>query len=162
VALCGGVLTYELLPVPYPVTRWQISPFFYQLARDRDEYAVVNIPMSDLEPMMMEPAIHHKAVFDGHLARVPLNAYRLLSTNAFLQYCTVSSARGPMFAVNKTRLSPRYLRPALAQLGHIGARYVILHKHWCEDVPGTEQMLTRLGLPVVWDDSIIRAYRIPR
>lgn len=162
VCACAVILTYELLPVPYPVTPWRISPFFNLLARDRTEYAVVNIPLSSIESMMIEPAIHHKAVFDGHLARVPRNANDLISTNLFLQYCTLTSSRGLGFEVPRRKLTTENLRLALLQLRHVGARYVILHKQECKDVAGSEDMLEeKLQLPIVWDDAIIRAYRIP-
>jgi hypothetical protein len=162
IAVCGAIFTYELLPVPYPVTRWPVSPFFYRLASDPAEYAVVNVPLSDLEPMMMEPSIHHKAVFDGRLSRTPPNAYDFLKTNAFLQYCTLSSARAPAFPVYREKLTLGNLHLGLVQLRRVGARYIILHKQQCKNVPGTEEMLERrLHLETAWDDSDIRAYRIP-
>ncbi|MDR3709414.1 MAG: RDD family protein [Capsulimonadaceae bacterium] len=162
-AVCGLVFVVELLPFPYPTADPHLSPFLTILAQDKRDYPVVNLPLSSMESMMIEPAVHHKAVFDGHLSRTPVEAYALLSHNRFLQYCTQTSVRGPEFPVDKSALTPENLRRDLGELSRLGARYVILHKLDCTDTPTAAKMMEKtLGLQVVYNDSIVRVYAIPR
>jgi hypothetical protein len=71
--LMAALIIAEFLQIPYPVNSYQISPFFEQLGRDHEDYALLELPpqggLWSGAPRMAEQAVHHKRIFDGYISR---------------------------------------------------------------------------------------------
>jgi hypothetical protein len=71
--LIAGLILAEFVQLPYPINPYQISPFFEQLGRDPQNYAILELPpqggLWSGAPRMAEQTVHHKRIFDGYISR---------------------------------------------------------------------------------------------
>jgi len=69
----GLLITIEFLQIPYPINSFEVSPFFEQLAQDKDDYALLELPPQagfwTGAPRMAEQTVHGKRIFDGYISR---------------------------------------------------------------------------------------------
>ncbi|NWJ48530.1 MAG: hypothetical protein HXX08_21950 [Chloroflexi bacterium] len=71
--LAGALIVVEFLQIPYPLEGFKYSPFFDQLAKDKEDYSLVEVPAQGGfftgAERMAEQAIHGKRIFDGYISR---------------------------------------------------------------------------------------------
>ncbi len=69
----GLLVTVEFLQIPYPLNSFEVSPFFAQLAQDKEDYALLELPPQagfwTGAPRMAEQTVHGKRIFDGYISR---------------------------------------------------------------------------------------------
>ncbi len=155
-----GALTLvglEYWAVPYPMSAPETQPFHYQLAKESEHFAVMDIPMDwDRPANLLYQSIHQKPSVSGYTSRTnPLSpAWRtpVLQTFRYL---------GPDINAD----DPRTLAPTV--LTALNVRYVIIHK---TDLPPGDYRETTLeladaifdGWPVIVDDDWLKVFRVTR
>ncbi len=69
----GLLIVLEFLQIPYPVNTIETSQFWQQLAQDKDDYALIELPPQggfwSGGPRLAAQAVHHKRIFDGYISR---------------------------------------------------------------------------------------------
>ncbi|HEX2915747.1 MAG TPA: hypothetical protein VH186_33605 [Chloroflexia bacterium] len=155
-------------------------PFYYQLAQDKEDYAIMELPLftekgRGEDTYEAYQSIHGKPRFGGRLAR----DHKLTNPNNFVKRATLfrdffwlqnykmielfrPSQGGDFLA------TPDYNKIALPLLNYYKVRYIILYPQALEATGGqdaaAERMITRVlgqnAKPVYQDDKLI-AYRVP-
>ncbi|MCS7259818.1 MAG: hypothetical protein NZ765_03440, partial [Anaerolineae bacterium] len=66
-----GVIGVEYLAVPYPISFPETHPFHHQLAREADEFAIMDIPMDgwDRPANLLFQTVHGKPMVSGYTSR---------------------------------------------------------------------------------------------
>ncbi len=156
--VAAGALTVvglEFWAAPYPVSFPETRPFHYQLARESDLFAVMDIPMDwDRPANLLYQTVHQKPTVSGYTSRTnpssPAWRTPVLQTFRYL---------GPDINVS----DPHTLAPTV--LTDLNVRYVIVHKN---DLPPGDYRETTLALveeifgdwPVVVDDDWLKVFRV--
>ncbi len=146
----GAIILFEYLGVPYPtIDPLPTSPFQQQLARDGEDYAVLDIPLdrSDTKRYLYYQTQHGKSTVQGRVARVPAEAYALFDRIPLLKAWreSISAKRPPDLGAQ------------LQALAKQNVRYIILHKDLAppEAVTSLRNYFT---LPPVYEDDQIAVY----
>jgi hypothetical protein len=156
----AGVL-FEYLSYPYLVAPSAVDPFYEQMARDTDRYAVLDAPFG-VDPLTQYyQTVHHKPVMGGLVSRIPPESLDFAFHNSLVGL--FSTHPEPMRHSANVHLSWRNsdLQQGLSELRGIHVRYIIFHKKWSdkEDLSFvTEKLTLHLSVPVVWDDPELRVF----
>ena len=152
-----AVVGLEFLVVPYPMSFPETQPFHYQVGREPEPYAVMDIPMDwDRPANLLHQTVHQKPTVSGYTSRTnPLSpAWRtpVLQTFRYL---------GPDINVD----DPREVAPTV--LTDLNVRYVVVHKN--DLPPGDYREITLSladevfdGWPVVVDDDWLKVFQVPQ
>jgi hypothetical protein len=155
--LVGALVCLEFLAAPYPLSHIDTPPFFYELAKEPGEFAVVALPMDwDRPNVLLYQTVHGKPLISAYTSRA-----------------------NPLSIVERTPLFQnwRFLGPDIieADLGAVGSsvlntfnvRYVILDT-W-QMPPGPEREATLAiteralaAAPLAYDDGRLIVYRVPQ
>jgi hypothetical protein len=105
---------------PFPTRSPDVPEFYYQLAREPGDFAVVDLPITnDLsKEYMYYQTVHGKATVTGHVSRPPEGAYDFIEGNGLLQ--AMWHGRQPDPAGTPAA--------EMAALADAGVRYVIVHR----------------------------------
>lgn len=154
-----GLVCIEFWPAPYPISWPETHPFYYQLAQDPDDYAVLDLPMDwDRPANMLYQTVHRKALISAYTP-------------------DYKSRPNPLAITEKTPVLQnfRYLGPdIIAQdpatvaptiLTDLNVRYVLVHK---SDLPPGDYREKTLALvesifggwPIVYEDDRLRVYQV--
>ncbi len=146
----GAIILFEYLGVPYPtIDPLPTSPFQKQMARDGENYAVLDIPLdrSDTKDYLYYQTQHEKPTVQGRVARVPAEAYELFNRIPLINEW------------QRTLLTkrPPDLGSQLRLLADQNVRYIILHKDFAlpEAVSSLRNYFT---LPPAYEDDQIAVY----
>ena len=128
--LMVGILiltAFEYCPVPFPSTCVEIPPFYLELAREPDDFAILEIPMGrqPAKISMYYQTIHERPLVEGHVSRTPPHAYDFIESNellSLLRQYSVPDYEGPF-----TLPFPDVSRQ-LETLAEAGIRYVVFHR----------------------------------
>ena len=121
IAVVLGVLVLlEYWSWPFPTRSPDVPEFYYQLAREPGDFAVVDLPITnDLsKEYMYYQTVHGKATVTGHVSRPPEGAYDFIEGNGLLQ--AMWHGRQPDPAGTPAA--------EMAALADAGVRYVIVHR----------------------------------
>jgi hypothetical protein len=144
----AGLILFEYLALPYPITDPTVSPFYHDLARDPTDYAIVELPMGRqrAKEYMYFQTVHGKRLAEGVVSRTPPEAYAFIEANPLLRLLRSGQpANLPAFDVAARR-------QALADQGF---RYFVLHKDYLS-AETLESWGVLLGPePVYEDDGLI-------
>jgi len=151
-----GLVGLEFWVAPYPMSPPETQPFYYQLAREAGDFAVMDIPMDwDRPANLLYQTVHQKPLVSGYTSRAnpsaPAWRTPVLQTFRYL---------GPdIIAGDPQRLAP-------SVLNDLNVRYVVVHK---TDLPPGAYREQTLALadtvfddwPVVVDDDWLQVFRVP-
>lgn len=98
-----------------------MSGFFTQLAGARDRSAVLNLPLDPMDSKfyMLAQTVHHRAILDGKVARMPARAYQYIDANPLLHALRANGEMQPAL----TDVSRQ-----LAALARDDIGYIIMYK----------------------------------
>jgi hypothetical protein len=152
-----GLVCFEFWPAPYPISTPEIRPFHYQLSQDKDNYAVLDLPMDwDRPANMLYQTVHHKPLISAYTPdyKSRPNPLAITEKTPVLQNFRFL---GPDIAAH----SPATTAPTI--LADLDVRYVIVHK---SDLPPGDYRERTLALvdsifgtwPIAYEDEWLRAY----
>jgi hypothetical protein len=152
-----GLVCFEFLPAPYPISWPEIHPFHYQLAQDPDDYAVLDLPMDwDRPANMLYQTVHHKPLISAYTPdyRSRPNPMAITERMPVLQHFRYL---GPDIIAQ----DPAVVAPTI--LADLDVRYVLVHK---SDLPPGDYREETLALvesifgkwPIVYEDDRLRVY----
>ncbi len=154
--VAGGLICFEFLPAPYPVSQIDTPQFYYNIGSDGEDYTIAELPMNWDRPT---PLLHQTA----HGKRL-LTAYTSRDNPQELAW------RTPVFQHWKN-LGPDIINQSLAEIAptiffDFNLRYIVLDYFQMPPGPerdGTEQWVFA-ALPdstPVYDDGRLKVYRTP-
>ena len=146
----AAVTVLEYLSVPLPRTELHVSPFYQFLAREKDNVAIVEVPLGrprDKEYLYYQ-TIHGKPTVNGHLSRPPQGAYRFLDEIPIL---------GSLLANEPPAWPDRHIFIQLAPLVEKNIRYVTFHQEYI--TPETlERWRDYFAFPPAFEDEQLIVY----
>jgi len=161
----GLLICLEFLPIPLPT--WELpsaSPFFDEMAQDRDSYGVVDYPMSYplAKRWLYYQTIHEKPSVDGHVSRYTPDTYAFITSEPLLRalYQETQQPHGfpeSMFQNDEPYVST--LGPSLRSLESSGVRYILFHKSFA-DVSLESRFRRVLPAVPVYDDASLAVYDV--
>ena len=152
VILIACIIMVEYRVHPLPTKRASYSPFYNQLAREKGNFAIADIPTgrTPAKYAMFHQTIHGKKIIDGHISRTPSNAYDFIESNPLLRDLHADSVPDSELPVENQ----------FAVLAERGIRYIILNKTisekiWKKSLPVYETLFP----PPFYQDELITVYR---
>ncbi len=68
------IILFEFLAIPFPMTSPVVPEFYHQISKDKEDYAVVEVPLEPIGEHMYYATIHNKRILWAYIARVPPDA----------------------------------------------------------------------------------------
>jgi len=115
--LVSCLVIFEFLSVPYPLSETKIPEFYEQLATDKGDYAILEIP-SYLPEILYYQTVHQKKLVGGYLGRAESKGYP-----PFINQLMSMSPTG-LSGNNQDILT---WNGSAAELDSLHIRYVVLH-----------------------------------
>jgi len=121
----AGLVLFEFLSIPLPTIVPLTSPFYHELARDSEDFAILEVPMGRgyAKAYMFLQTLHGKRLVEGHVSRTPPDAYQTIRSNPLLN----SLSERDDLDTSRCDLSRQ-----LEALAAHDIRYIVIHK---VDVP---------------------------
>jgi hypothetical protein len=139
----GILILGEYCAVPYPMMR-SVSPDWYtQLAQETGDFAVLDLPMDDRvfdKRYMFYQITHGKPLVEGHVSRLPREAFAFLDSTPFLRELRQNNKTDPALVNVSYQLRP---------LAEADVRYLILHKEFPSSVHRRSTSSNKLA---AWQD----------
>jgi hypothetical protein len=118
----GILILAEYCLVPYRTMRPVTPAWYNQLAQEAGHFAVLDLPMAPRGPdkwFMLYQITHKKPLVEGHVSRLPREAFTFLDSTPFLKKLHSSNEMDSALVDVTHQLRP---------LAEAGVRYIILHK----------------------------------
>ena len=114
-------VAFEYLAVPAPLHHPRLSPYHHALADESGGFAVLNLPMDPQasKQYMFEQTVHRHPILQGHVSRLPQQAYAYMDTQPLLRSLRQSGEMDPALAD---------VGRQLASLAAADVRDIVLHK----------------------------------
>lgn len=124
----ASLIVFEFLSVPYPTESTSVPSFYYQMASDPDNYAVIEVPANTPTQWdslwMFYQTISHKQLVNGHVSRTPPSALDFIDSepvaNLLFHIQDFNTSNVP---ANVTELNP-------STLSRYSIKYVIVHSEY--------------------------------
>jgi hypothetical protein len=152
VVVLGALILFEYAQIPYRTMRPATPDWYHQLAEEPGEFGLLDLPMHPRgydKWYMLYQTIHQKPIVEGHVSRIPREAYAFLDSTPFLKRLHEENVMDPGLADVTHQLQP---------LAEAGVRYIILHQKYGSD----EQMAAWrdwLTFEPVHEDTGLVVYR---
>ena len=128
VSVVGLLILGEYCPVPYPTMRPVTPAWYYQLAQEPGDFAVIDLPMQLQvfnKRYMFYQITHGKPLVEGRVSRLPREALAFLDSTPFLRELRQNNKMDPALVNVSYQLRP---------LVETDVRYLILHKEFPSSV----------------------------
>ncbi len=156
------MLGFELLPAPYPLVEYKVSPFYQALAQQQTgDYSIMEVPLnfgkyqyrSDyLEAQMT----HDKPTLNGYISRNPVFP-PYYGVPVFLEFRDFSSSPKPDILPAQ--------KPDAGILRYFGVRYIVVRKDIIQgkELASAFDMVSQLlpGQKPSYDSPDLAAYEVP-
>jgi hypothetical protein len=124
VAVAGALILIEYASIPYRTTEPATPAWYRELAEEPGQFGILDLPMHPRQQgrdkwYMLYQITHGKALVEGHVSRIPQEAYAFLDSTPFLKLLREENVMDPGLIDVTHQLQP---------LAEAGVRYVILHK----------------------------------
>lgn len=124
VTIIGILICVEYLPLPYTTNRVDVPQFYRQMAKDPDEYGVIDTAVygpsrPSRSHTLYYATIHKKPIVGGYISRSPKRALRFLEETPII--ATLING--------KPALPTNQVDDALSTLAAYNIRYVITHNN---------------------------------
>jgi hypothetical protein len=149
--LLGALIVLEYLAVPVPVHDVSATRSFYaQLADEPGDFAVLNLPIDPLKAKeyMFNQVAHGRPILQGHLSRVPGDAYAYLDSDPWLRVLRQAQEMSPALSD---------VSHQLANLNERNIRYIIINK-WLVGADRVSHWRGYLATEPRYEDNRIAVY----
>ncbi len=162
VSIAFLALAFELLPIPYRLTYYNVPDFYRQLATDpRRDYAILDVPLNygryQYETAYLQYQMtHHKPLLNGYISRNPVFP-PYYGVPVFVNFRDLSAE------VKSDILPPQPLEVGV--LRYFGVGYISINKDILNDGERsrTFEIIAKLlpGQPPVSDSPTLTVYQVP-
>jgi hypothetical protein len=162
VMILSLLIIFEFMIIPYPVHKVTVPKFYEQLAAEKGDYAIIEVPFKEdlflLSDYMYYQTIHEKKLVGGYISRTPKYA------SDFVENTLVISNYWNMHSESDI-LNQDLSRIGNTLLNAYDIRYIIIHKkNLKQDELEYVETLSRntLNETLVYEDSEIVAYEVKK
>jgi hypothetical protein len=152
-ALIPVLLLTEYWAGEFPGVSAEVSPFYEQLSDEKDDLAIIDLPMGRYESKryLYLQTIHQKPIVEGLSARTPEDAYHYILNNSLLLNWSHETPLNCSFLPQEDILS------ALDDLVEADFGYVVIHH---EDSTIPFEFSSYFSAPPIYQDSTLTAYKL--
>lgn len=138
------LLLIEYSAIPYPLTKAEVLSFYFQMAKDKQDYAIVDIP-SNGQTLYFQ-TVHHKRLIGGYVSRYPKRGVEFLQTT-------------PVIMTLKANIPTPTGKKKLEDIGQeifqrYNIKYIITHTDQYQNF-----IENGLRLPLVYQEKTMKVYR---
>jgi hypothetical protein len=152
VLTCLTLAEYWIGPIPLQPT--QVSSYYYQLASEPGDFAIIELPMTrkHSKVYMLNQTVHGKPIVEGMMSRPIGNPYAYIESNPVL---VAWQEVGPL------PCDPAEYERALDALLDDGFRYVVVHSEMAHLADSDAELLKPyFQAEPIYQDSDLAAYRL--
>jgi hypothetical protein len=152
VLVIAALILVEYCAIPYPMLQPAVPDWYSQLAEEPGDFGILDVPMHPRgydKWYMLYQITHSKPIVEGHVSRVPREAYEFLDSTPYLKMLYEENVMDPRLMDVTGQLRP---------LVDAGVRYLILHPEFAS----TEQLATWrdwLTFDPLYEDESLVVYR---
>jgi hypothetical protein len=149
--LLGGLILVEYLAVPVPLQDASSSrPYYSRLADEQGDFAVLNLPIDPLKAKvyMLNQVSHGRPILQGHLSRVPADAFTFIDNDPWLRVVRQAQEMPPALSDVSRQL---------ANLNNENIRYIIIHK-WLVGADRVAHWRGYLAIDPLYEDERVVVY----
>ncbi|MGW8319270.1 MAG: hypothetical protein ACWGPS_08470 [Candidatus Promineifilaceae bacterium] len=147
----GLFILFEYAAGPTPLQSAEISPYFDELAAEKGDFAVLDLPIDALQAKehMFAQTVHGRPLVHGRVTRAPTSAYRFIDEHPLLR------------VLRQSNEMPVWLTDVGGQLNSLAQdniKYIIFHK----DQVGADRIAhwqRYLALVPAYEDGEVAVYR---
>ncbi len=154
-ALAAAIICFEFLAIPYPISAPDTPAFYLALAQEKDDYAVLNLPMDwDRPNCLLYQTVHGKRLTSAYTSRD--NPRSIVERTPVLQHFRYL---GPDIIAQDIGLI------GLSVLNHLRVHYVIIDLYQLPDEGEREANLALAkkifnGVPLLYQDERLLVYSV--
>jgi hypothetical protein len=156
VVVIGTLILFEYCALPYPTLLPEVPDWYDHLAEEPDDFGILDVPMHPRgydKWYMLYQMTHRKPIVEGHVSRIPREAYEFLDSTLYLKKLHEENVMDPAL-MDVTH--------QLRALADSNVRYLILHP----ELASAEQIASWRGWlafdPLYEDESLIVYRTDPR
>jgi hypothetical protein len=126
IALVSVVILFEYAQIPYGTLDPTVPDWYHQIAEEEDRFAVLDVPMHPRgwdKWYMLYQIEHEKPIVEGHVSRIPREAYTFLDSSPFLKKLYEENVMDPSLVDVSNQLRV---------LDEADIRYIILHPEFLQ------------------------------
>lgn len=146
-----GLILFEYLPIPFPTTEVKVHPVYQQIAKQQEAYAILDLPMgwntgqyalglSPVGTIQLYQAYHHKKIFRGTVARLPVENINYYSKVPGIHYLADPTKEPLPIDTDASSVRETFKK--------LNVRYILIHK---ELFRKGKARLTDLTLQIISD-----------
>jgi len=131
--LFSCLILFEFLSIPYPIAGTTVPTFYEQIAKEPEDYAVLEIPdfffVVTYSEYMYYQTIHEKKLINGYVSRNPDYVVDFIDSTPYirqLMYLSHPSIHQDILNQNLTEIGPTILN-------YYNIKYIILHKELMDE-----------------------------
>jgi hypothetical protein len=161
--LISSLILFEFLAIPYPTTSVDVPYFYHEIANDKEDYAIMEIP--NLADNLIYPeylfyqTVHGKKLIGGYVGRAAVAGYPPIIED-------LMSAENQETSENASTNSNQTLSNEKASIFYMyNIKYIILHKDLLspEQIKYKIKLLDRLNIIYdLYENSSMIVYKVPR
>lgn len=163
-AIGVAVLFCEYFSLPYPIYSTEIPSFYTSLAKAKEKFAIVDVPLrAEGSRYQYFQTLHHKPIFMAVVSRERKTVLDHINNNAILKFASnivnyEYKGKDPLVVLTQCK----DLDAEIRNLKQLNAKYIVVHK---QILPGNalsafERMMQKHGVRKVWDDNELSAYSV--
>lgn len=161
-AIITVIILFEYLAVPFTMIKPEVPSFYYRLANETGDYAIMEIPAtynytSGVEAIYYQ-TVHHKHMVGGQEARISAKSRDFETNTPFVHQLTyLTNDSEDIFDQNITDIGSSILQ-------YYNIRYIVVHRDYLSDsqlLTVSGYLNTSLGLESVkYDDGNLSVYHV--
>ncbi|MCL5256383.1 MAG: hypothetical protein M1319_01115 [Chloroflexi bacterium] len=149
------VIGFEFLAVPYATSSPDVSPIYYQIAQEKGDFAVFDLPFSFLQSRyLLYQTVHGKKIIGGYISRG--QPYPFIENTPAVQQLVSLELNPDINSIDLGSMGQNVL-------DYYGIGYVIVHKgpEKPEKVAKDKEIAAQIfGRPPDYEDAQVIAYKV--
>ena len=166
------IILFEYLAVPYPMLDTNVNPFFHELGEQKENFAIVNVPIISQHDYMYYQTIHEKKIIGGVYGRRAPETYEFVNNVPLLNYLKLnmswesdlhtdlitrvmkanpsaenilSNYLGQDIYSSKNETSTNYSKNDIETLKEHQIKYIVIHPEFIDSKEKTQQALSAVN-----------------
>lgn len=157
--LVGSIIIFEFLAIPIPMTDSAVSAFYYQIARVKEDYAVLEVPVNRISNYLYYQSVHGKKLVGGDSERESYPFFEFIYKTPIFQNFKLPQAN---YTLLSGCLDQNISELGKTVLGYYNVRYVIIHKDMVsnEELEALKELTRKIGIECTFEDNYIMVYEV--
>jgi hypothetical protein len=154
----GFLVLFEFFAAPYVTTKLEIPEFYENISEEKEDYAILDIPIREISTYLYYQTIHEKKMIGGYVSRTPYYAREnLYKTPLFRKFMTNHNLE------KNLTWSESELKDAYGAFKEFNIKFVIIHKNhmFNGEIQETQNFVSKISnVTKTYEDDKIISFKI--